>query len=156
MTHEDNFISELRMFYDNDETIINDVSEKRIRFLLSEYKKTIKIPKNIIEPVKLIKTSYTPQKYRLINMVGTVEENLNRIAKDMCKIYNITFQQFLDSSGRGKGIVREARTEFCHTALSELPINQQVLKQYLDVNHTTIIFYLKGKKYIRKAAPIAV
>lgn len=148
MTHEDDFIAELRMFYDNDETVINEVSEKRIRYLLNEYKKTVNTPK--VTSIPTIITSYQPQKYRMREMEGTLHDNLLRLAKDISNKYHITYDEFVKSSGKGKGIVREARTEFCHTALSQLPINQQVLKAFLNVNHSTVVFYLKGKKYIKK------
>lgn len=71
-------------------------------------------------------------------------------AEDLCSIYEISFDEFMDSSGeRIRNDVAKVRKKFCETIHSKYICTNTMLADFLNVHHSTITYYLIGKK-IRK------
>lgn len=150
-TPEEHFINEIKHFFNNDTLLINDVSVKRINYLLGEYKSKISsiqiIDRVIYEPIKYIPLTNGQKKEASKISSLTIKKELIALAKTISNKHGLEYMCFMESKGRGKMDVRVARTEFCRTALKLLPISQEYLKDFLMVDHSTICYYIRGKRY---------
>jgi len=157
-TPEENFMGQLKFFFNNDKSIINDVSEKRIKYLLEEYKNVVvekspvaKAEKIIYQPILELRTkaiTQTDKRHAAKIPIKTLKETLVQLAKSICNKHGLTYSRFMESKGYGKGFVRIARTEFCIEALNTLTLTQNHLKEFFNVNHATICYYINP--YLKK------
>lgn len=156
MTNEDNFIKEWKMFYDNDHTVVNDVSEKRMRFLLEAYRLKVTNENTIYVKVRDEKKTIEEPGFKSTSLALKVlnqypeynPTHLIRLAREVSTKFGLTTEQFCEkpSTGKSKAFIVKARVEFCKDAITHFPINANRLSEFLNLNHTAISYYLHGKK----------
>ena len=154
MTNEDDFIKEWKMFYDNDSTVVNDVSEKRMRMLLEGFKLGIKVETIIIHKKIVFETPIDFVKEKKGN--AATKDDYIEEAKKICEKYSIpmtTLRRTLDKSREFKNV--SARKEFVQTLRSKFYSPVTTMGSFLNLDHTTIVYYLHGKKRIAPKNKVA-
>lgn len=147
-TPEDVFVKELKLFF-NDELVINDFSEQRIRRLLFQYKKSLKLAPVIIHkevPVESI--VYIERKLKNKTTTATFND-LMVVANEICIKHSIpmsTLRRQLDKSRIVRNV--EARMDFARAVKSRFYATLPQLAKFLNIDHSTVIYYLQGKKRI--------
>lgn len=142
-TPEDEFIHELEGYLD---MVFDDYGKGRIIGYLKKYKSEVtpiaEKKSNII--INLVKSSLPiPTKQDIIHE-----------AKKICLKYEIDYSLFM-KKGSAKGRkttshVADARKELCKLMIENYNIRRKQLQEFLLVDHSTIIYYLSGKRYQRK------
>ena len=152
MTSEENqFIKKLEVYFDD---TFNDYTRNRILGYLEDYKKIIQAKNPIViykdkikEVIKEIEVE--PKKTYVYKPIITKKELMDN-AKELCAAYDISIEDFLDSSKvRIRCDIAKVRKKFCHTIHSKYICSNKILGELLNVHHSTITYYLIGKK-IRK------
>jgi len=152
-TPEQRFIEKLKFFFD-DENIINEKTEKRILLYLQEYKE--EYPPQIIFKDRLI---VERKEKKAIEMLRTSYEDLLTIANDVCKFHNIELNQLIKQKfkiGRDHSSISEARIDFCERVYSKYHVQNETLRSFLNVDHTSIVYYLKNIRARKKVIPLAI
>lgn len=153
MTDENQVIKKLEVYFDQH---FNDYTRDRILGYLEDYKKIVQaknpivIYKDKIREIEVIKEiSISPKNIHSYKAFIT-KKDLVENAKDLCSIYEVSFDEFMDSSGeRIRNDVAKVRKKFCETIHSKYICTNIMLANFLKVHHSTITYYLIGKK-IRK------
>jgi hypothetical protein len=152
MTSEENqFIKKLEVYFDE---TFNDYTRNRILGYLEDYKKIVQAKNPIViykdkikEVIKEIEVE--PKKIYAYKPIITKKELMDN-AKELCAAYDISIEDFLDSSKvRIRCDIAKVRKKFCHTIHSKYICSNKILSDLLNVHHSTITYYLIGKK-IRK------
>jgi len=154
MTNEDDFIKEWKMFYDNDSTVVNDVSERRMRMLLEGFKLGIKVEPIIIHEKVIIEKEVLVQRAKGTTP-ATMTDLLNE-AQSICTKHSIpmsTLRRTVDKSRIIKNV--EARIDFVRTVRTKFYSSLPELANFLNLDHTTVIYYLQGKKRIAPKNKVA-
>ncbi len=142
-TSEDIFIDELKMFYNNDESVINDVSEKRIRLLLSEYSKnvapeTITIFKEVI--VEKLVDKLSPKPGTVPATIKDYEEEAQRI----CEKHNIPMSALRRTKDKARLFKNvNARADFSKSLRDKFYAPVVEIGKFLNVDHSTVCHYLQ-------------
>ena len=146
---EDQFIRKLEAFFDDD---YNDFTKKRIELFLKEYRDEIP-PVIVVEKEKkepqyvFYKNSRREIKKPLITI-----EQLNEEATIFCEENGITVKEFLLKKGRKtKGSIVQLRKIVCNLCFQKYLCTNNILAKFFNVDHSSISFYLYGKKYVSKA-----
>jgi hypothetical protein len=154
MTSEENqFIKKLEVYFDE---TFNNYTRNRVLSYLEDYKKIVQaknpivIYKDKIREIEVIKEiPISPENIHSYKAFIT-KKDLMENAKDLCSIYEISIDEFMDSSGeRIRNDVAKVRKKFCETIHSKYICTNIMLANFLKVHHSTITYYLIGKK-IRK------
>jgi hypothetical protein len=148
MTAEDNFLRKFGAFV-NDSDIFTETMQKRIRLYLSEYKE--ELPEKIVlvdKPVAHL--AYIPTK-RLLGtkkkLPKVTEDLLKYHAVELCAQYKVKYNLFRKPpKGKSTWQITAIRKEFCFYIMENYECTQQILKDFFGLNHTTITYYLRGKK----------
>lgn len=140
MKPEVEFVKKIEAFLDQE---FNDYSTKRIITYLNEYK-------DRIPPVYIHKTieKNTVAK-RPINTTKTFasDEDLINQAKAFCDQNDIDFKRFATSKSiKSTCDISAARKKFCQYMYEIYLCNNTQLARFFNVDHSTISFYLYGKK----------
>lgn len=142
-TPEDEFIHELEGYLD---MVFDDYGKGRIIGYLKKYKSEVapiaEKKSNII--INLVKSS----------LPIPTQQDIIHEAKKICLKYEIDYSQFI-KKGSLKGrkttsYVADARKELCKIMIENYNIRRKQLQEFLLVDHSTIIYYLSGKRYQRK------
>jgi len=141
MTNEEKFISNLEVYLGYK---LDEYGVKRVLGYLNEYR--LNIPPFILKgkserAVKIVNPSLP---------IPSAEDIIYE-AKKICLKYEIDYSAFLNR-GRRKttSTIAEIRKEFCREMMTNYNIRRKQLEEYFRVDHATIIYYLQGKRYIRK------
>jgi hypothetical protein len=149
MTNEENqFIKKLEVYLDKE---FGEYSRNRILGYLKEYvdsipkqKPTIVYQEKIKEVIKEVEVE--PKNFYSYKPFVTKKELMDN-AKDLCAVYDISIEDFLDSSKpRIRCDIAKVRKKFCHTIHSKYICSNKMLGELLNVHHSTITYYLVGKK----------
>jgi len=148
MTSENQFIKKLEVYLDQ---YFNEFSKNRILGYLKEYVDAIPEQKPIIiyqdkikEVIKEVEVE--PKNFYAYKPFITKSELMDN-AKDLCAVYDISIEEFLDSSrARIRTDIAKVRKKFCHTIHSKYICSNKTLAELLNVHHSTITYYLVGKK----------
>lgn len=148
ISEENQFIKKLEVYLDQE---FNQYSRNRILGYLKEYVDAIPEQKPIIiyqdkikEVIKEVEVE--PKNFYSYKPFVTKEELMDN-AKDLCTAYDITIEEFLDSSkARIRCDIAKVRKKFCHTIHSKYICSNKMLGELLNVHHSTITYYLVGKK----------
>jgi len=151
MTSEENqFIKKLEIYFDQD---FNEYSRNRILSYLEDYKKIVQaknpivIYKDKVREIEVIKEIPISSKNIHSYKAFITKKDLIENAKELCSIYEIAFDEFMDSSGeRIRNDVAKVRKKFCETIHSKYICTNIMLANFLKVHHSTITYYLIGKK----------
>lgn len=150
MTAEDNFVSKFRAFV-NDSEIFTEIMERRLRLYLNEYKE--ELPEKLVlidKPTTHIK--YVPTKRtfkRKENLPKATETVLKHYAKEFCKTYEVDYDEFMKApKGKSTWQITSVRKEFCKYIICNYECSQQILKDFFKIDHSTIVYYLRGKKNV--------
>jgi hypothetical protein len=147
MTPENNFMKSLEAFLDEE---FNDFSRRRILSYLKEYREQIppviivkKHQKEIVKPVASL-TNYK---------MYVTKEQLMKDAEELCKINNLDIDVFvnLNKKAKSRTSVTILRKLFCQRAHEQYLCTNNILARFFNVHHSTVCFYLYGKKYISKS-----
>jgi hypothetical protein len=148
ISEENRFIKKLGFYLDQE---FNEYSTNRILGYLKEYVDAIPEQNPIIiyqEKIKeVIKdVELEPRNQYSYKPIITQKELMDN-AKELCAIYDIGIDEFLDSSKvRIKCDIAKVRKKFCHTIHSKYICSNKILGKLLNVHHSTITYYLVGKK----------
>jgi|694.fasta_scaffold67362_4 hypothetical protein len=136
MTPEIDFIRKLEAYLDYK---FSDYGKKRVQCLLRDY------------------GAHTPKIKKIQSQIIGLPENLKKpISEDsllieaqrICEVYGVQISEFMSSkNGKSTTVVADARKTFCNHVLGNYIINKQKLKSFFSVDHTTISYYIHGKKY---------
>lgn len=137
MTPEHDFIRKLESYLDFN---FNDYGKKRIECYLKEYAASV-------PQIKKIDFTVIPtlpsEKKELMD-----EEILYKEAKNICDAYNISINDFMyPKNGKATNDIAEIRKVFCNAVLSKYLMSKRTLKEFFNVDHTTISHYIHGKRY---------
>jgi hypothetical protein len=139
MTEEDIFIKRLSVFLDMD---FNDYSKDRIRSYLKKYIEQ-QPPVTIREYIEVqVEVEVDKEK-----KVKVTNEDLMRMAVDYCTDENVNVNLFVKSTGKSSNRISEVRKIFCKDMIKNFDVPKYQLKDFFGVDHTTISFYIHGKKY---------
>lgn len=143
MTNEEKFISNLEVYLGYK---LDEYGVKRVLGYLNEYR--VEIPPFVIK-------GRAERTVRVISPDKPIPstEDIVYEAKKICLKYEIDYSAFLNR-GRRKtnSTIAEIRKEFCREMVSNYNIRRKQLEDFFHVDHSTIIYYLSGKRYIRKTA----
>ena len=135
MTAEQSFIRKLELYLGSD---INDYGKKRIVVYLKEY--AAEIP-----PIKKINFEAG---LPAVQKKEISEETLYTEAKTICDLMSIPISDFMFAeSGKATDKVTASRKIFCLEVITKYNLLRKDLKQFFGVDHTTISYYIHGKKY---------
>lgn len=152
MTPEQEFIRKVEVFFD-DPIVINDKVKNRLLFLLKQYRDELPpvvVEKEVIKPVKILRFIPTkkllnkePNKCPIVN-----QDILDSYALEFAKAHGLELKEFKERplSGKCKGVVRMARTDFCKFIMTNYQCTQEILKDYFQVDHTTMVYYIRGQR----------
>ena len=149
--NENEFIKKLEAYLD---TKFNDYSRNRIIKYLEEYKE--QIPPIIItkgnkqEIIKQIQEDKI-ENYKYKELV--TNDILLREAVEICNLYQMSSIDFFNTKKyKSSRDVVKVRKIFCQKIFENYLCNNNILAAFLNVDHSTITFYLYGKKHkpIRK------
>lgn len=149
MTPEKSFLKDLTDYFT--EVEFSDTDLSRVEVMLSDYRDKIGMEKLIVFRDKVVEKVV----YRKIpkNREAATPEKLYSLAKIICKDTGVRYVNFINNRlRRATAEVKIARGKFCLSALSQFEINQNFLADYFSVDHSTIVFYINGKKSKRKTA----
>jgi hypothetical protein len=154
MTSEENqFIKKLEVYFDE---TFNDYTRNRVLSYLEDYKKIVQaknpivIYKDKVREIEVIKEIPISPKNIHSYKAFITKKDLIENAEDLCSIYEISMDEFMDSSGeRIRNDVAKVRKKFCETIHSKYICTNIMIADFLNVHHSTITYYLIGKK-IRK------
>ena len=151
MTSEENqFIKKLEVYFDQD---FNEYSKNRILGYLEDYKKIVQaknpivIYKDKVREVEVIKEIPINSKKIHSYKAFITKKELIENAKELCSIYSISIEEFMDSSNiKIRCDIAKVRKKFCETIHSKYICTNIMLADFLNVHHSTITYYLYGKK----------
>lgn len=149
MNIEDQFVRKLEAFFDED---YNDFTKRRIALFLKEYRDEIPpvvvIEKEKKEPEIIY---YNRERRQIKKPIMTIDQ-LHEEASIFCEENGITVKEFLLKKGRKtKGSIVQLRRIFCNLCFQKYLCTNNILAKFFNVDHSSISFYLYGKKYISKA-----
>jgi hypothetical protein len=151
MKAEETFIRKLECYFDD---TFNDFTKNRIRVYLREFRD--ELPLTIIKREKeepIVNHDVTEKRIssRANSKNFVTKEELKIHAFDICELYNIQYDDFVQSrTGTGTQKIIEARKIFCNMIYEKFLCYNYVLARFFNVHHSTISFYLYGKKYLYK------
>jgi hypothetical protein len=136
MTPEIDFTKKLEAYLD---CKFSDYGKKRIHLYLKDYAaSTPKIKKINTQIIGLPENLKKP----------TTKDSLLIEAEQICELYGVGITEFMSSNnGKSTSVVADARKTFCNHVLNMFIVNKQDLKKFFGVDHTTISYYIHGKKY---------
>jgi hypothetical protein len=149
ISEENQFIKKLEVYLDKE---FGEYSRNRILGYLKEYADSIPQPNPIViykEKIKEVikEVEVKPKNLYAYKPIITQKELLDN-AKELCSIYDISIEEFLDSSkARIKSNIVKVRKKLCHTIHSKYICSNKILAELLNVHHSTITYYLVGKKF---------
>jgi hypothetical protein len=149
---EQSFIKKLEAYLN---TEFNEYSKNRIIMYLEEYK--AEIPPIIItkanktEVVQEI-TESRRENYKYKELV--TNDMLLKEAAELCGLHQMSSLDFFNTKKyKSSKEVVNVRKIFCQKIFENYLCNNNILAAFLGVDHSTITFYLYGKKYISKKQP---
>jgi len=141
-TLEEKFILNLEVYLGYK---LNEFGHKRITAYLNEYKAGL--------PVTLVRGKRERDirvMSQSIKPIPTTEDIIYE-AKKICLKYEIDYSDFLNRGKRKTtSHIAEVRKEFCKEMIQSYNIKRRQLQDFFKVDHSTIIYYLQGKRYVRK------
>jgi hypothetical protein len=141
MNKETRFIKDLEAYLGEEFT---PYTIKKILSMLLEYKE-IPINKEVKEVKQIIKL--VPEKVAKYKVYVT-NDILLADAKELCDLHEIDIKLFLQPKYRkGTNDVTELRKQFCIKMFERYLCSNNILAEFFKVHHSTISFYLYGKKY---------
>jgi hypothetical protein len=149
ISEENQFIKKLEVYLDKK---FNDYTKNRILGYLKEYVDAVPEPNPIIvykEKIKEVikEVEVNPRNLYSYKPIITQKELLDN-AKELCDIYDISIEEFLDSSkARIKSNIVKVRKKIFHTIHYKYICINKILAEFLNVHHSTITYYLVGKKF---------
>jgi len=109
-------------------------------YYLTDYLPKIQV--EVREKIKIVRISKPT--------VKATQEILMGEAEIIAKKHELKLPLFIKSKrGRSGNEVSAARREFCIMIMDKYKCTQNRLAEFFDVDHATITFYMKGKKYFR-------
>jgi hypothetical protein len=150
MTAEDNFIKKLEAFFD-DPQVFNSTVKTRVLFYLKQYKDEIPpivVEKEVTKRLAPI-PKFTPTKRLLTGdeRPGVTQEILDYYAHQFCEKFDVDFDIFMKATkGKSTWYITSVRKEFCRYIFNNYRCSQQVLTRYFNINHSTIVYYLRMDK----------
>lgn len=142
MTAEENFIRKLEVYLD---TVFDKYSYNRVMVMLKEYRQEIP---SVVVKEKLVE-KFVPMLPTLPQQI--TDEQLMLLASELCLAKRISINEFIHTKqGYCKGNIVELRKEFCKKIKETYLITNKQLKLFFGVDHTTITYYINGKKYLPK------
>jgi hypothetical protein len=147
MTPETEFLRKLEAFLDQE---FNDYIRNRIRGYLQDYKD--QIPPLVIKKEEvIIKEVVKIKENPMIGKQNLSQDFLRKEAAAFCQNRGIDVKVFeTNKSKKAPTDVVIARKEFCKSILSKYYCSSSTLAKFFNVHHSTIVFYLYGKKYFKK------
>jgi hypothetical protein len=147
MKPELEFLRKLETFLDQE---FNEYSKNRILSYLQEFKDQI--------PPVIIKKERSPtneivkiREHLTMGKQRISQEVLIKEATDYCASINMELKTFIDSSRKKAPTeVVAARKEFCKMVLTKYYCSNNHLVKLFNTHHSTIVFYLHGKKYFKR------
>jgi hypothetical protein len=137
MNKETRFINDLEAYLGQEFT---PYTKKKILSMLLEYK-DIPVKKEVV--VKLVPEKVAKYKVYVTNDILLAD------AKELCDLNEIDIKLFLQPKYRkGTNDVTELRKQFCIKMFERYLCSNNILANFFGVHHSTISFYLYGKKYI--------
>jgi len=153
MTAENRLIRKLETFLDQE---FNNFVKNRVLGYIKEYRD--EIPPIIVrkEYIKnIFGTEEPPEQKRKSYKVLVRREELMSDAVELCNIHNIDINEFIDRSHkRTTTKITELRKIFCKMAYEKYICNNDALAKFFNIHHSTISYYLHGKRYIPKIQKI--
>jgi phenylalanyl-tRNA synthetase alpha subunit len=141
MNKETRFIKDLEAYLNED---FSEFTKKKILSMLLEYK-DISVNKKVKEVKQIIKL--VPEKIAKYKVYVT-NDILLADAKELCELHEIDIDLFLKAKYRkGTNDVTELRKQFCIKMFERYLCSNNILAEFFKVHHSTISFYLYGKKY---------
>jgi len=156
MKPEINFIKKLEAFFDEE---FNDYTKSRIELYLNEFRQ--EIPPVIIK--KEIRIDKTPKvelpklevKKEAIYKTYATPQDLLTDAQELCKLYEIDIDEFMNRKNmKAKSDIVDIRKKFCSMAFERYFCSTNMLAKFFKVHHSTISFYVYGKKYLKPTIPL--
>jgi hypothetical protein len=151
MKPEINFIKKLEAFFDDE---FNDYTKSRIELYLKEFKQDI--PPIIIKKEVIINKTLEPKniqqdiKREAVYKVYATHQNLYNDAKELCELHQIDIDEFMNRKNlKAKSDIVDIRKKFCSIAFERYFCNTNMLAKFFKVHHSTISFYVHGKKFRR-------
>jgi len=136
MNKETRFIKDLEAYLGEEFT---PYTNKKILSMLLEYKG---INKKVKEIIKIIPEKVAKYKVYVTNDILLAD------AKELCELHEIDINLFLKAKYRkGTNDVTELRKQFCIKMFERYLCSNNILAEFFKVHHSTISFYLYGKKY---------
>jgi hypothetical protein len=147
MTPETEFLRKLEAFLDQE---FNDYTRNRIRGYLQDYKD--QIPPLVIKKEEvIIKEVIKVKEHPSIGKQNLSQDFLRKEAAAFCENRGVDVKIFERNSTKKAPVdVVLARKEFCKAILSKYYCSSTTLAKFFNVHHSTIVFYLYGKKYFKK------
>jgi len=119
----------------------NEYSKNRIISFLQEYKEEIPpiVKHEIIYKEKIVKQERNKYKEYVTN------DMLMADAKELCELKQVDINEFLRSN-KSRTDASLLRKEFCNNCFQKYLCSNNILANFFGVHHSTISFYLYGKK----------
>ena len=132
------FIKNLEFFLGEE---FNEYSKSRIISYLKEYKEEIPpiVKHEIVYKEKIVKQERNKYKEYVTN------DMLMADAKELCELKQVDINEFLRSN-KSRTDASLLRKEFCNNCFQKYLCSNNILANFFGVHHSTISFYLYGKK----------
>lgn len=141
-THEDDFIKKLEAYLN---VSFDMYSKNRINTILKEYRAA--------DTPVVQKVTTTNEKIRVITKFRIIDSSklkkctparLEAEARKICEKHNVPYEPFVQSVYRKSPCnITAARKEFCRVMLTKYNTERKQLQDFLHVDHSSIITYLK-------------
>lgn len=150
MRAEENFIKKLEAFLDRE---FDKYSNSRIQMYLKEYRDEIPavVIKKEVKPERTyeVKLPEPETKRDVVYKTYATPDDLIRDAKDLCALYKIDIDEFMNRKhAKARAHVVDVRKQFCSMSFERYFCSNDILAKFFKVHHSTISFYLYGKKYM--------
>lgn len=138
MVPEFEFIKKLQFFLDCE---FNDYEKNRIKSYLKEYA-------DCLPPIVIEKEILRPG--HRTNKAGKEKINMDLLMDEVeifCKEHSINQDIFLNKKNRSIRDIVKDRKKFCRFIIEKYHCTNTALKILFSVDHSTISYYLHGKRY---------
>ena len=136
MTTKQEFLKKLETYLDIELSAFDKV---RVEGYLDEYVGSIP-PKIEIREVIQFKDRYS-------SLEPCADGLIESEGKKICKEFGVTYTEFIrPKSGKSTTLITEVRKIFCHRMIKCFNASRNQLIDYFNVDHTTVCYYINGKK----------
>lgn len=143
MKADETFIKKLEMYFDED---FNDYTKKRISVYLKEYREDL--PPIVIKTKEYVSEAPRQTREEGRRRLSISDEDLYIQARIFSEENNISINELMSKTHTiPKRDIIQYRKKFCNYIVENFKCSNNQLADFFDVDHSTISYYLYGKRH---------